>query len=302
METPTKRPSVIQAPPSKYADDIECMDWLEEVALSQYTEVFLTNFGVGGNLLSRKRLSQVRLKDFPFMNITNYEHQKLLMNHIQHSLQYAYQSPVRKKEVEAKYGKKKKKVMEEKTDIHSLKNEIGKLKLDGTSKRADHSSSIPGRRRRSFDTSAWQTIEKLRTSDNVNAEAASFLREGKIEALEAQEKKTHRRRRWTFGDESTDETVLNADKGTLYGNMALEYDIMQRELNILQEEYLNQFRNIIRCERASILFVNERTRQLMLFDKTWFRIPMSSGIAGYCAETGESLNIPDAYADYRFNQ
>lgn len=32
------------------------------------------------------------------------------------------------------------------------------------------------------------------------------------------------------------------------------------------------------------------------------RFPMGKGIAGYVAMTGESLNIPDAYNDSRFNR
>lgn len=31
------------------------------------------------------------------------------------------------------------------------------------------------------------------------------------------------------------------------------------------------------------------------------RIPLNTGIAGYVAMTGESLNIKDAYEDNRFN-
>ena len=32
------------------------------------------------------------------------------------------------------------------------------------------------------------------------------------------------------------------------------------------------------------------------------RFPIGKGIAGYVAMTGESLNIPDAYNDSRFNR
>lgn len=37
----------------------------------------------------------------------------------------------------------------------------------------------------------------------------------------------------------------------------------------------------------------------MLFDS---RFPLGTGIAGQVALTGEILNIPDAYADPRFNR
>jgi hypothetical protein len=58
-------------------DDIDAQEWLREIDLPQYEDVFLINFSMGGKLLSRKRLSQVRLQDFPKMNIQNYEHQKV---------------------------------------------------------------------------------------------------------------------------------------------------------------------------------------------------------------------------------
>ena len=86
-----------------FGDDIHCLNWLEEIGLPQYEETFSTNLSVGGDLLSRKRLSQIRLQDFPRMNITNYEHQKRLLEHIRHTLQFAYKSPIRKKEVSEKF-------------------------------------------------------------------------------------------------------------------------------------------------------------------------------------------------------
>ncbi len=33
-----------------------------------------------------------------------------------------------------------------------------------------------------------------------------------------------------------------------------------------------------------------------------FRFPVGIGVAGYVAETGETLNVSDAYADPRFNK
>lgn len=98
-----------------YVDDIDCVTWLEEIDMPQYTQTFLTNFTVGGTgFLSRKRLAQVRLQDFPNMNIQNYDHQKVLMQHIRHTLKYTYQSPVRIRETQqTTYGKQRQKRIEE---------------------------------------------------------------------------------------------------------------------------------------------------------------------------------------------
>lgn len=77
-------------------DDIDCYDWLDEIHLEQYVETFLANFTYGGRFLSRKRLAQVRIKDFPKMNITNYDHQKILFQHIKYTLQHEYSNPERR--------------------------------------------------------------------------------------------------------------------------------------------------------------------------------------------------------------
>ena len=85
--------------------------------------------------------------------------------------------------------------------------------------------------------------------------------------------------------------------------MALELDIIQRELKELQMVLLTHFKELIGCEICNILFVTDKTRELMLFTEgRWFRVPMLTSIAGACAMTGEPLHIPDAYADSRFNR
>ena len=42
--------------------------------------------------------------------------------------------------------------------------------------------------------------------------------------------------------------------------------------------------------------------RLLVTDVTRSRFPMDKGVAGHVASTGEILNIPDAYADERFNR
>eukprot|EP00035_Acanthoeca_spectabilis_P006068 m.120052 g.120052 ORF g.120052 m.120052 type:complete len:865 (+) comp13335_c0_seq2:121-2715(+) len=74
---------------------------------------------------------------------------------------------------------------------------------------------------------------------------------------------------------------------------------------------------LLTCERCSVFMIDFATKELFskLFDATpdassedpengakEIRFPMDRGIAGHVATTGETLNIPDAYADPRFNQ
>ena len=96
------------------------------------------------------------------------------------------------------------------------------------------------------------------------------------------------------------------DKAMIYGNMALEYDKMMTDLSKLQAEDLMGMKKQLQCDSAWIFFVHEITRDLLLWHgdtpatSTWYRIPKGSGIAGHVAETGECLNIPDVYKDWRY--
>lgn len=167
------------------------------------------------------------------------------------------------------------------------------------------------RRRRSFDSQIWTSITSMRTKQSDNAAAASNLREGIIPSSKSKDEqdgnssKSTRRRRHSFDPDGAARGSIDAkEKANAYGNMALEYDMMLSGLKELQSEYLNQFKFMIGCEKASIFFINELTREMVLFTDTGehFRLPPASGIAGICAETGMCMNIPDAYADERFNR
>lgn len=301
-----------QAATKDFGDDILCQAWLEEVGLPQYEDTFSTNLSVGGGLLSRRRLGQIRLQDLPRMNITNYDHQKILINHIRHSLQFAYKSPIRKKEVNEKFPAITKAEAKNTSSLKDLKNDLKKVDFDKSDKSADHRTDInkSSRRRRSFDNQVWQSIDKLRAEENHQNPTLDALRAGKFNELASAPSKQEsdhldtgdkpkRTRRRSFGDNNN--PVQN--KAILYGNMALEYDMIQKELATLQTEDLNRFRDVIGCDKASIFFINHKTAEMMLHsDNQWFKIPVGSGIAGYCAQSGETLNIPDAYKDPRFNK
>lgn len=81
------------------------------------------------------------------------------------------------------------------------------------------------------------------------------------------------------------------------------------DYNELLRAILDVARRVILAEAASLFFVNETTGQLDLaitsfcegqFVEPRISVPRGRGIAGWVAERGESLLIPDAYADDRF--
>jgi sigma-B regulation protein RsbU (phosphoserine phosphatase) len=69
---------------------------------------------------------------------------------------------------------------------------------------------------------------------------------------------------------------------------------------------LKLVREEVRVDRGTV-FIVDRDRQELLslvaqgVEGTEIRLPLNSGIAGAVAATGETIDIPDAYADSRFN-
>lgn len=85
-------------------------------------------------------------------------------------------------------------------------------------------------------------------------------------------------------------------------NSITDYDELLRAI-------LNVARGVIQAEAGSLFFVNEQTGFLDLaissftegeFTQPKISVPKGKGIAGWVFESGESLLIPDAYADDRF--
>ena len=60
---------------------------------------------------------------------------------------------------------------------------------------------------------------------------------------------------------------------------------------------------LVDADRCTLFLVDQQRQELYsLQGAVEIRIPMSSGLAGHVARTGEILNIRDAYNDTRFNQ
>ncbi|MEO0706567.1 MAG: adenylate/guanylate cyclase domain-containing protein [Cyanobacteria bacterium J06649_5] len=86
--------------------------------------------------------------------------------------------------------------------------------------------------------------------------------------------------------------------------------INNRSLEPMLDELLETFTlkigQILQAERTTIFVVDEDRQELWSkvaqgSDRLEIRLPWDKGIAGSVATTGQGLNIPDAYADPRFN-
>ncbi len=69
---------------------------------------------------------------------------------------------------------------------------------------------------------------------------------------------------------------------------------------------LNAASNSIQAERGTLYLLDKERGELWAKvaqgkDITEIRLPVGKGLAGYVAKTGETVNIPDAYSDPRFN-
>jgi hypothetical protein len=280
--------------------DIDAEEFLREIDLLMYKDVLLTNFAIHGtNYLNRKRLSTIRMQDLPKMGITQYDHQRHLLDHIQHTLEFEFNSPVRKRQVLSK--------MEERFPGKDLSHlhppvKVSKLKVEDLHiphrdlpKRAANTETISRRRRRSFDKMAWDSINHLRTSDAESHNIAEALRAGHKEvAIAAESKANDRRRRRSFDSNNA---------GTSFGNRALTADLIHTELHLLQSQHMKRCKRLVGCEEAHICFIHERTHDLLLVTEhsVWYRLPMGFSSPGQCAEQGTVLNITNAYEDAYFN-
>ncbi|MFZ5628038.1 MAG: GAF domain-containing protein [Spirochaetota bacterium] len=76
------------------------------------------------------------------------------------------------------------------------------------------------------------------------------------------------------------------------------------DMHRLLTEILSKTRSVMNADKASIFLVDRERHEIyasVTLDGSQIRLPMGSGIIGHVAETGETVNIPDAYEDERFN-
>jgi HD-GYP domain-containing protein (c-di-GMP phosphodiesterase class II) len=79
----------------------------------------------------------------------------------------------------------------------------------------------------------------------------------------------------------------------------------QRELGVLLEHIVEHARKVVSADRGSIFLLDKEKNELwskVAQGSKEIRFPADKGIAGHVAQTKAPLNIPDAYADPRFNQ
>ncbi len=76
------------------------------------------------------------------------------------------------------------------------------------------------------------------------------------------------------------------------------------KLNNLLMLIMDEVKSVLQCDRCTVFLIDKDRNELwsrVAHGEKEIRFPAHMGIAGYVASSGEILNIPDAYADERFN-
>ncbi|UCC14535.1 MAG: SpoIIE family protein phosphatase [Gammaproteobacteria bacterium] len=76
------------------------------------------------------------------------------------------------------------------------------------------------------------------------------------------------------------------------------------DLSHMLEEVIEAARNVLHADRGTVYMYDDETDELLLTVATGMdpiRFPASRGIAGHCARSREIINVPDCYADPRFD-
>lgn len=333
---------------------INCEEWLGGLGLSQYSNLFLANFSVD-NQISLKKISRLEFKDLPRLNITDFDHQKLILESIRHMAHEQTQQHVLPVLEEVAFVSTDHKLLATNLRGDSLDSLIDSNHPSSTilthasssnavkTHHPKHVSRIPSKELlKKYDENMWNSIHKLRhegaTTDSVehlrkggHAVSHDTLMRGPNPSGDSLDAQLSRSRRGSFNNSNPqsrrnslstgiagEEDALQSSSGRArrgsfhksdklekmnnYGNIAQEFDIVQKRLGELQRTHLDNLKSLVGCEVANIFFVVQRLHELSLcVDNKWFRVPLVGSIAGTCATTGEVLNIPDAYADPRFN-
>ena len=100
--------------------------------------------------------------------------------------------------------------------------------------------------------------------------------------------------------EITEESQTFLEATALANDMAFR-SMLTRGLSA----FTHKLAQLLNAERSSLFLVENDTLLLkvaeVLKEGTEIRIPLGTGIAGAVAQTGQTINIPDAYTDERFN-
>ncbi|KAI8925193.1 hypothetical protein BC831DRAFT_436089 [Entophlyctis helioformis] len=99
--------------------------------------------------------------------------------------------------------------------------------------------------------------------------------------------------------------IKKTDDIKVFLNTASMMTSEKADMGDLLHVIMQTARELVTAERCTLFMLDREKEELwstVAQGSGEIRIPMNKGIAGHVAMTGETLNIPDAYADSRFNR
>eukprot|EP00842_Homolaphlyctis_polyrhiza_P002737 jgi/Hompol1/3464/HPOL_005231-RA len=99
--------------------------------------------------------------------------------------------------------------------------------------------------------------------------------------------------------------IKKTDDIKMFLNTASMMTTEKTDMGDLLHVIMQTTRELVSAERCALFMLDRDREELwstVAQGSAEIRIPMNKGIAGHVAMTGETLNIPDAYADSRFNR
>mmetsp|Transcript_38252 Transcript_38252/g.50398 ORF Transcript_38252/g.50398 Transcript_38252/m.50398 type:complete len:510 (+) Transcript_38252:249-1778(+) len=318
---------------------IDAKVFVETIGLPQYEETFKKNIGeVRG--LPIKKLKTLKINHLPMMNITQFDHQKMLIRGIEQLIREFEEHKAHLKAARNSNAKlaadldhlltfeespavAEPRLSSAGQNVESLptvgqKELVNRYETNLSRPRSRQISeaSLSDVDRKNFKDAAWNKISKARgqmDKDSKNERLSKLRRQSiKLRSSQSREVSTPNSTSGmplrSFRSSMEDPQISEAQKARMkareYGDAALRHQKLLTELLRIRERVLSRFQQIVNCERASIMFVDTKRKEIFFYDenKLQRRFPSNKGIAGHVVSTGERVNIPDAYADPRFNR
>jgi len=178
-------PEALPKPIPKDLDAVECLPWLDGIGMSHYAKTFLANFPYVGHedYVSIRKMSSLRIQDFPRMNITDYDHQRLIYDHIQikvATLSSLSNITAAESPEQSMSSKKTENCLRKDDSTVSLPRVVIKKNESSDGKNPRPKEKVSQGRRSSFDSRVWECISKLRTKEH-NLMAIENIRSGSLD-------------------------------------------------------------------------------------------------------------------------
>ena len=310
---------------------------LGPISLTCYGETLLLNLAPSTNksVLSLKKLEGLQSKHLSFMGITNFEHQRMVIKRVKEVLNPATKSaesageppesasaltsqlnqavpsvlaprPPNATSSTSTSNNKQRRSMEKKELTAAVDNAISSFDFDESFRKIAQmkeateggaSKKLDGLRRRSFDAGN----APKESSDAAVIASANTNRE-------RTERKSLSKREVgmvfnTPSENAASDIARKREAAKRYGDSAQKLQMADNGLHKAGLKALRTFQMTVRASRASIIFLDPGGNDMFFYldDGAIVRFAMDKGIAAWVANNGRILNIPDAYADPRFN-